>query len=94
MSILKDRIRPLDPSSLQEFIQPDRDAQAQRRRPEPPRAPGDDVRAALRAQGPRGKTSFELGSRGAYAHTVTVRSSGEVGAGRSIYRRSRRGDRI
>ena len=94
MSILKDRIRPLDPISLQEFIHPDRDAQTQTDRPEPPRAPGDDVRAALRAQGPRGKTSFELGSRGAYAHTSTVRSSGEIDAGRSSYRRSRHGGEI
>jgi hypothetical protein len=29
MSILKDRIRPLDPSSNQEFLEPDREAGAE-----------------------------------------------------------------
>jgi hypothetical protein len=33
MSILKDRIRPLDPSSLQEFLAPDREAEAGRVNP-------------------------------------------------------------
>jgi hypothetical protein len=36
----------------------------------PPR-PGDEVRAGLRARGPRGKTTFELASRGGYVRTVT-----------------------
>lgn len=33
--------------------------------------PADEVRDASRARGPRGKTSFELASRGGYARTVT-----------------------
>jgi hypothetical protein len=35
MSILKDRIRPLDPSSNQEFLEPDREAGAEGGSPEP-----------------------------------------------------------
>jgi hypothetical protein len=31
MSIVKDRIRPLDPSSLQEFLEPDGGAEIERR---------------------------------------------------------------
>ena len=85
MSILQDPVRPLDPSSQQEFVEPGREAEAEggrpeppgdrplprSSRPEPPREPGDDVRAALRARGPKGKTSFELASRGGYVRTVT-----------------------
>jgi hypothetical protein len=85
MSILQDPVRPLDPSSQQEFVEPGREAEAERggpeplgdqplprsSRPEPPREPGDDARAALRPRGPSGKTSFELASRGGYACTVT-----------------------
>lgn len=78
MSILQDPVRPLDPSSQQEFVEPGREAEAElgepkplgdqplprSTRPERPLEPGDDVRAALRARGPRGKTSFELASPG------------------------------
>lgn len=78
MSMLQDPVRPLDPSSQQEFVEPGRGAEAEggrpeplgdqplplSSRPEPLREPGDDVRAALRARGPMGKTSFELASRG------------------------------
>ena len=33
--------------------------------------PADEVRDASRARGPRGKTSFQLTSRGGYVRTVT-----------------------
>ena len=33
--------------------------------------PADEVRDASRARGPRGKTSFQLASRGGYVRTVT-----------------------
>ena len=36
-----------------------------------PSDPADDVRDALRAHGPRGRTSFQLASRGGYVRTVT-----------------------
>ena len=55
MSILKDRIRPLDPSSLQRFLAPEGDAEAEAESPEPLATP----RSA-----PLGKTSFEPASRG------------------------------
>jgi len=62
MSMLQDPVRPLDPSSQQEFVEPGRGAGVEQggpeplgdqplplsSRPEPPREPGDDVRAALR----------------------------------------------
>jgi hypothetical protein len=66
MTILKDPIRPFDPSQQLDVVVTEPPA-----RPEPPPGPGDDVRAALRARGPMGKTSFELASRGGYARTVT-----------------------
>ncbi len=62
MSILKDRIRPLDPSSLQEFLEPDREAEAEGGSPEPIATP---------PHVPLGKTSFQLASRGGYLRTVT-----------------------
>jgi hypothetical protein len=62
MSILKDRIRPLDPSSLQEFLEPDQEAKADGRSPEPVGNPPST---------PLGKTSFQLASRGGYVRTVT-----------------------
>jgi hypothetical protein len=65
MTILKDPVRRFDPSPQLDVIE------IESSRPEPPPRPGDDVRAALRAQGLRGKTSFELASRGGYARTVT-----------------------
>lgn len=85
MSVLQDPVRPLHPSSQQELTESGREAEAEgggseplgdqplprSSRPEPPREPGDSVRAALRARGPKGKTSFELASRGGYARTVT-----------------------
>ena len=36
-----------------------------------PSDPADEVLDALRAHGPRGKTSFQLASRGGYLRTVT-----------------------
>jgi hypothetical protein len=35
MSILQDPVRPLDPSSQQEFVERDREAEAERAGPEP-----------------------------------------------------------
>jgi hypothetical protein len=35
MSILQDPVRPLDPSSQQEFVEPGREAEAEREGPEP-----------------------------------------------------------
>jgi hypothetical protein len=69
MTILKDPIRPFDPSQQLDVVVTEPPARPVR--PEPPPGSGDDVRAALRARGPRGKTSFELASRGGYARTVT-----------------------
>jgi hypothetical protein len=60
MSILKDRIRPLDPSANQEFLEPDREAGAERGTPEPSAHPHI----------PAGRTKFELRSRGGYLRTV------------------------
>ena len=85
MSILKDRIRPLDPSSNQEFLEPDRDDAAEGGSSEPfahplPRTSStpeeiitldDDIRDALRPHVPAGRTKFELESRGGYLRTVT-----------------------
>ena len=58
MTILKDPVRPFDPA-----------AQLEIRVPEP--RPGDAVLAAMRPRASRGKTSFELASRGGYVRTVT-----------------------
>ena len=84
MSILKDRIRPLDPSSNQEFLAPDRKAGAEGGSTEPIAHPlprtstpeeiirlDDDIRDALRPHVPAGRTRFELESRGGYLRTVT-----------------------
>jgi len=85
MSILKDRIRPLDPSSNQEFLEPDREAGDEGGTPEPfanllPRTSltpeeittlDDDIRDALQPHVPAGRTKFELESRGGYLRTVT-----------------------
>ena len=85
MSILKDRIRPLDPSSNQRFLEPDRDDAAEHRSTEPfahplPRTSAtpeeiirldDDIRDALRPHVPAGRTKFELESRGGFLRTVT-----------------------
>jgi hypothetical protein len=85
MSILLDPIRPLDPSSRQEFLEPGRGAEDEPRTPELPRvqplrrssrprpagSPAIDVRTSLLPRGPLGKTSFELASRGGYVRTVT-----------------------
>jgi hypothetical protein len=65
MTILKDPVRPFDPSQQLDVVV----TESSRREP-PPRA-GDDVRTAMRPRGPRGKTSFELASRGGYVRTVT-----------------------
>ena len=40
-------------------------------RPEAPARPGDEVSAALRPRGVRGKTAFELASRGGFVRTLT-----------------------
>ena len=61
MSILKDRIRPLDPSVNQEFLEPEREAGAEGGTPEPSAYP----------HVPAGRTKFELESRGGYLRTVT-----------------------
>jgi hypothetical protein len=65
MTILKDPVRPFDPSPQLDVVV------TEPSRPEPPPRPGDDVRTALRARGPKGKTSFELASRGGYVRKVT-----------------------
>jgi hypothetical protein len=62
MSILKDRIRPLDPSSLQEFLGPEHEAARQGGSPEP---------LAIPPSTPLGKTSFQLASRGGHVRDVT-----------------------
>jgi hypothetical protein len=73
MSILKDRIRPLDPSSLQEFLEPDLEAETEEQHAdtssEPEEGPSlvDDVPPHV----PLGRTSFELESRGGHVRTVT-----------------------
>jgi hypothetical protein len=82
MTILQDPTRPLDPPPAQEFLEPGRDAEGtheplnhqplpRRSRPRATEAPSEGVRAALRARGLKGKTSFELASRGGYVRTVT-----------------------
>jgi hypothetical protein len=85
MSIVKDRIRPLDPSSHQEFLEPDRETGAEGGSIEPfahplPRTSStpeeiitldDDIRDALRPHVPAGRTKFELESRGGYLRTET-----------------------
>ena len=68
MSIVKDRIRPLDPSSLQEFLEPDGGAEVENTgTPSEPeeKSLGDDVAPHV----PLGSTFFELASRGAYIRT-------------------------
>ncbi len=68
MSIVKDRIRPLDPSSLQEFLEPDGGAEIENTgtpSESEERSLGDDVAPHV----PSGTTFFELGSRGAYIRT-------------------------
>jgi hypothetical protein len=64
MSILKDRIRPLDPSSLQEILAPDGGAEVENTgtssEPEEGSSLGDEVAPHL----PLGRTFFELASRG------------------------------
>lgn len=68
MSILKDRIRPLDPSSNQVFLEPDGGAEIERRgTPSEPeeKSLGDDVAPHV----PLASTFFELASRGAYVRT-------------------------
>jgi hypothetical protein len=85
MSTVKDRIRPLDPSSHQEFLEPGRETGAEGGRTEPfafhlPRTSStpeeiitldDDIRDALQPHIPAGRTKFELESRGGYLRTVT-----------------------
>lgn len=75
MSILKDRIRPLDPSSLQKFLEPDGGAETEVRRPEPLATAqisiAENDPASHRPDLPLGETSFELASRGGYVRTVT-----------------------
>ena len=61
MSILKDRIRPLDPSSHQEFLEPDGETGAE----------GGSLAPPAHPHIPAGRTTFELESRGGYLRTVT-----------------------
>ncbi len=68
MSIVKDRIRPLDPSSLQEFVEPNGGAETETTGT--PSAPeekslGDDVAPRM----PSGSTFFEPATRGGYIRT-------------------------
>ena len=69
MSIVKDRIRPLDPSSLQEFLEPDGGAEVENTgtpsEPEETLSLGDEMAPHV----PLGSTFFELASRGAYIRT-------------------------
>lgn len=85
MPNVKDRIRPLDPSSHQEFLEPGRETRAEGGSTEPfahplPRTSStpeeiitldDDIRDALQPHVPAGTTKFELESRGGYLRTVT-----------------------
>ena len=85
MSIPKDRIRPLDPTSNQVFLVPDREAEAEVGTREPFAHPllrtsstpeeiitlDDDIRDALRPHVPSGRTEFELESPGGYLRSVT-----------------------
>ena len=85
MSIVKDRIRPLDPSSHQEFLEPNRETGTEGGSTEPfahplPRTSStpeeiitldDDIRDALQPHIPTGRTKFELESRGGFLRTVT-----------------------
>ena len=85
MSIVKDRIRPLDPSSHQEFLEPNRETGTEGGSTEPFAHPlprmwstpeeiitlDDDIRDALQPHIPTGRTKFELESRGGFLHTVT-----------------------
>ncbi len=71
MSILKDRIRPLDPSSLQEFLEPDGGADVENTgtssEPDEETSLAEDAVPHV----PLGRTFFELESRGGYVRTVT-----------------------
>jgi hypothetical protein len=67
MTILKDPVRPFNPSLPLKL----ETATTETSRPEPPPHPAEDVRAAVRPRGPIGKTSFELASRGGYVRRVT-----------------------
>jgi hypothetical protein len=60
MSILKDRIRPLDPSANQEFLEPDHEE-----------GEGGTPAPSAHPHIPAGRTKFELESRGGYLRTVT-----------------------
>jgi hypothetical protein len=61
MSMLKDRIHPLDPSSNQEFLEPDGETGAEGGTPE----------RFAHPHIPAGRTKFELESRGGFLRTVT-----------------------
>ena len=70
MSIMKDRIRPLDPSSLQKFLEPDGGSEVEhtpphRRSRTRKSSLGDDVAARV----PLGRTFFEPASRGGYVRS-------------------------
>ncbi|HWL91714.1 MAG TPA: hypothetical protein VNP90_10165 [Actinomycetota bacterium] len=73
MSILKDRIRPLDPFSLQEFLAPDHEAAADEEHAgtSPEREVGISPAEDGSPHVPLGRTAFELASRGGYVRTVT-----------------------
>jgi hypothetical protein len=82
MSILRDRIRPLDPSSLQVFLVSEGETEADGEAPVTSPEPDHPVTSPEPDQGispaehvpthvPVGRTSFELASRGGYVRTVT-----------------------
>ena len=73
MSILRDRIRPLDPSSLQEFLGSEGETEADEESPVKSPEPDEGMSPAehVPSHVPVGRTSFELASRGGYLRTVT-----------------------
>jgi hypothetical protein len=85
MTILKDPVRPFDPSPQLELRETEQEAGAHTTPPRdlesrplprpsiqiPEPRPGDAVLAAMRPRGSKGKTSFELASPGGYLRKVT-----------------------
>jgi hypothetical protein len=73
MSILRDRIRPLDPSSLQVFLVSEGETEAHEESPVTSPEPDQGISPAehVPTHVPVGRTSFELASRGGYVRTVT-----------------------
>ena len=73
MSILRDRIRPLDPSSLQEFLGPEAETEGDEETSVTSPEPDEGISLAehVPTHAPVGWTSFELASRGGFVRTVT-----------------------